>query len=136
MTITLNVANLKKASKNPASSTKISLAPSAEKLCQQHFEEWSDSGVSPEIIKLNVKSIAGQQIIDHLKLNSLPDYRLRNYASVLKGGWACGTHFKPDTPRLDYKRKRPIKYEKALGTPSEPVLLKLPEETWQAIAQK
>ncbi|MFM6250944.1 MAG: hypothetical protein ACKPEQ_17670, partial [Dolichospermum sp.] len=31
-----------------------------------HFQEWLDSGVDPEIIDLNVKSLAGQETHEYL----------------------------------------------------------------------
>lgn len=131
MAIRIDVDKLKK---SVAYTTTIPQC-SIEELSDAHFQEWFHSGVNEEIIRRNVRSIAGQQIIDHLKLNDLNAWTLnRRYREVLKGGWACGSSFKPDTPRQN--KNKLIKYENPSNVPAELILLDLPEKMWQAIAAK
>jgi DNA polymerase I-like protein with 3'-5' exonuclease and polymerase domains len=131
MAIRIDVDKLKKSVLDTTSIPQCS----AEKLSDNHFQEWVNSGIAPEIIHLNVRSLAGQQIIDHLNIGDLNAWALnRRYRDVLKGGWACGSCFKPDIPRQN--KNKLVKYENPSGVSPEPILLELTEEMWQAIAAK
>jgi hypothetical protein len=106
----------------------------------QHWQEWKDSAVDDDIIRLNVLSLEGRTALEYLfysdKLPRRNDGRLRDrelkkYGHAEKGGWWCSGEdvingggesqwgcFKPNKPRLESKgfgkeqkeRKR-IKYE-------------------------
>ncbi|MFM6609362.1 MAG: hypothetical protein ACKPJQ_07985 [Dolichospermum sp.] len=77
-------------------------------ITQKHFQEWLDSGIDPEIIYLNVKSLAGQETHEYLlsdAIAKLGDGKqtphsnqyvtaevvrlLKRYAHTLAGGWWC-----------------------------------------------
>jgi Domain of unknown function (DUF3854)/3'-5' exonuclease/DNA polymerase family A len=131
MAISLKLDKLKKTTKKNPYTAIISL----EKICKHHFQEWLDSGVDPEIIHLNVQSIAGRQIIEHLNLDNLNHWQLQHrYSDVLKGGWICGNTFKSDNPRK--VKQKIIKYENPTGLEIKPIKLQLPESSWQLIAAK
>jgi hypothetical protein len=130
MPIHINVSNLKK-----SATSIVTVEASAEHLSEKHYQEWVASGVHPEIIKLNVRSIAGKQIVDHLNLATLSPWALqRRYNDVLTGGWVCGSIFKADIPRE--AKGKPVKYENPTGVETQPILLQLPEHIWQQIAVK
>ena len=65
----------------------------------QHFAEWLDSAVDPDLIRLNIKSLEGSNPLEYL-LYALPDTERRNdgrlrdkwlkkYAHTEHGGWWC-----------------------------------------------
>lgn len=130
MAINVNVSNIKK-----SSNTIVTLESSSVTLLEKHLQEWLNSGIDSEIAKLNLRSIVGKQIIEHLNIGDLNHWALqRRYSDVLKGGWVCGSSFKADTPRK--VKGKTIKYENPTGVEIQPILLKLPEKIWQAIAAK
>lgn len=130
MAININVSKLKK-----SSTTIVPLDSSTVKLSETHLQEWVASGVDPEIIHLNVRSVAGNQVIDHLNIQGLNHWQLqRNYSRVLQGGWVCGTVFKADNPRQI--KGKAIKYENPTGVAVQTIKLHLPESIWQEIAAK
>jgi hypothetical protein len=135
MGISINVEKLKKA-KTSTTLQIIPLSKTDNKLLDKHLHEWIDSGVDEEIVKLNVISLAGKDaIVEHLNLDNLNHWQLqRRYKTVLEGGWVCQDRLKPDNPRVI--KDKPVKYESPIGRSCEPILLKLPERIWQAIAEK
>ncbi len=98
----------------------------------QHFQEWLDSAVDPDLIRLNVLSIDGTDPLEYLLIALPPKERrndgrlrtqwLKKYAHTELGGWWCSGIdlltgddslwgcFKPDQPRRNKKGKL-IKYE-------------------------
>lgn len=122
-----------------------------------HFQEWCDSAVDPEIIDLNVRSLAGDIALESL-LYGLPDTERRNdrrlrdrwldrYSHLDHGGWFCSGidiltgHesqwgcFKPDQPRRAPDGK-PIKYEHPPRVATEIFALRVPDRIWQEIAAR
>jgi len=96
----------------------------------KHFQEWLDSGVDPDFIRQNVKTIRGQEAVSSF-LN-IPPKRYYAYQPTFSGGWVCGNNFKPDNPRRS--RGRVIKYEFPIEQTPEPLLLEPTEKIIQAIA--
>jgi hypothetical protein len=96
-------------------------------------QEWRSSCVDEDIIKLNVLSLAGRTAYDYLlysdrltRLNTgvLSRSILKQYAFLDHGGWWCSGVdplndwqpmewgcFKPRRPRLDFEKRKVIKYE-------------------------
>lgn len=126
-------------------------------LLPHHFEEWLNSGVDPELIELNVRSLDGFAAIESL-IYALPNAERRNdgrirdkwlkkYKHVEKGGWWCSGVdlltfegakwgcFKPDFPRCDGQGKV-IKYEHPPQTDTELFALHVPEPIWDKIARR
>ncbi|MEG3440404.1 plasmid replication protein, CyRepA1 family [Pannus brasiliensis CCIBt3594] len=109
-----------------------------------HYREWLDSAIDPGLIRLNLISLDGFAPFDYLLYaDSLPrrnggrvsDGILKRYAHIENGGWWCGTIdpvtreaslwgcFKPDTPRVDLEKRKPIKYEHPPKVPTEAFFL-------------
>ena len=102
-------------------------------LNDRDLEEWSNSGVDPELTKLNVISLMGNVPYEYLLYGldrkerrndgRLSDKWLKRYTHLFDGGWWCGTTnvsnwgesdwgcFKPYNPRHDFYGKKIIKYE-------------------------
>lgn len=98
-----------------------------------HWDEWISSHVHPDLIRANVLSLEGSQPFDYLcysdrlarnSIGRLELATLRRYAHTEDGGWWCQSLdplndwqpmlwgcFKPDRPRLDPEKGKPIKYE-------------------------
>jgi hypothetical protein len=130
------------------------------------WQEWLSCGVDPELIALNVKSLAGNITHEYLlsdALAKLGDGKqtphssqyttsevsriLYRYKHTLNGGWWCAGVdplnnyapmewgcFKPDTPRLDHKKNKPIKYEHPPGVATRAFFLRAPKRIWQMIS--
>ncbi len=71
---------------------------SPETIAPQHWYEWLDSGVSPEIIAANVISLDGDRPYGYLLYSNklerrndgrVPNWVLRRYQHVEQGGWWC-----------------------------------------------
>ena len=125
-------------------------------LNQRHWEEWLQSGVAPEIISLNVKSLAGTTPYDYLcyserlertNTGRLVSHLIRQYAHTEPGGWWCSGLdpldnwqpmlwgcFKPDRPRLNFNNGKPIKYEHPPKTSTRAFFLQIPDRFWLKIA--
>ncbi|WP_206817895.1 plasmid replication protein, CyRepA1 family, partial [Chroococcus sp. FPU101] len=116
---------------------------------RHHYQEFLLSAIAPELIELNFKSLSGNEAYEHL-LYGLPDDERRNdgrlrdnwlkrYSHLNDGGWWCGTIdpitgkesdwgcFKPDKPRIDHEKGKPIKYEHPPKVPTEAFFLNV---TW------
>lgn len=122
----------------------------------QHWEEWLQSAVAPEIIWDNIKSLVGTTPYDYLcysdKLERTNTGRLvfqiiRQYEHTEQGGWWCAGLdpldnwqpmlwgcFKPDRPRLNRNNGKPIKYEHPPKTPTRAFFLQIPDRLWLEIA--
>ena len=100
----------------------------------KHYQEWRESAVDDDIIRLNVRSLSDSTAYDYLcysdKLPRRNDGRLsagtlKTYRHIEQGGWWCSGVdvlspttdeslwgcFKPNTPRLNLGKGKPIKYE-------------------------
>lgn len=126
----------------------------------EHWREWVDgSGVDPEIVRLNVVSLTGDQVVekligdrmeqmggDALQLYTRQAARLRNAREqIISGGWYCEGvctlngcrtdagwgQFKPDTPLKDADGKV-HKYENPCGVPERIVALRMPDPDFWA----
>jgi hypothetical protein len=130
------------------------------------WQEWLSCGVDPELIALNVKSLAGNITHEYLlsdALAKLGDGKqtphssqytttevsriLYRYNHTLNGGWWCAGVdplnnyapmqwgcFKPNIPRLDPKKNKPIKYEHPPGVETRAFFLRAPKRIWQMIS--
>ena len=123
-----------------------------------HLQEWIESAVNPDLIRLNVVSLSGIEPYARL-LYGLPmsqrrnDGRLRDkwlkrYAHCEHGGWwVSGVdildefwsedlwgQFKPNCPILSFDRRKTIKYEGPPKLPTGIIAFKVPLFIWQAIA--
>ena len=100
---------------------------------QSHWNDWTNSQVDPELIRLNVVSLDQDTPYDYLcysnKLDRNASGRLntatiRLFAHTQDGGWWCNGLdpldnwnpmmwgcFKPDRPRIAREKQKPIKYE-------------------------
>jgi hypothetical protein len=132
----------------------------------QHYTEWLNSKVDPEIINLNVQPLSLTTPYEYL-LYGLPeserrndgrlrDYWLEKYRHVESGGWWCSGidlltgedslwgGFKPYSPRSEKKpsgfgqppKTKVIKYEHPPKVPTEIFALKVPQHIWDLIASR
>ena len=124
--------------------------PLNPKIASHHWQEWLDSGIHPELISANLRSLDGATPYEYLcyanglsRNNSgrLASHLLRRYAHTEIGGWWCqgldplnDWHpmqwgcFKPDRPRTDADRGKTIKYEHPLKTPTRAFFLEVPDQ--------
>ncbi len=130
-----------------------------EKLTQAKiYQEWViGSGVDPAIVKLNVKALHSDEVYEYLtsenskRLNTgrLASNLLKRYELAANDGgwWVSGVdpitgermqwgQFKPNTPRIDIKKNKPIKYEAPDGVPTRVFFLEVPRHIWELISQK
>jgi hypothetical protein len=98
----------------------------------EHYQEWLDSAIAPSLIELNLESLNGEMAAESLfysdklprrNTGRLSDGFLKRYDHLESGGWWCGTldpHtgepslwgcFKPNRPKMDLEKRKPIKYE-------------------------
>jgi hypothetical protein len=132
--------------------------PSPERLPETLQSELEHSAIDPEIAILNFKSLSGNAAFDYLiysdKISRRNDGRLRDgemrrYAHLFDGGWWCsGINvitweedsrwgcFKPNTPRMDVDKGKPIKYEQPPKVDTEIFALRVPGRIWQAISSR
>ena len=122
-----------------------------------YLDEWKQSGVDPELVRLNVVALDGTEAYDYLcysdKLPRRNDGRLasgmlKRYAHVESGGWWCsGTNlltgtddlwgcFKPELPRVAGDRDKPIKYEHPPKVETGVFALRVPVAIWRRIAER
>lgn len=122
-----------------------------------HLQEWQQSCVDRELIYLNVTALHGSAPSEYLLYSDdLPrrndgrinDRLLKRYEHTEAGGWWCSGIdlltgkddlwgcFKPDRPRIDLDRHKPIKYEHPPQTPTGIFALRVPSHLWQAIANR
>ena len=134
-------------------------------LCKAHLQEWLDSGVDKDIIRLNVESVEGDEAICNL-IYGLPrtarrnDGRLRNkylkqYAHTRAGGWWVSGldplnqwqdmewgRLKPNQPRPEWDKKKQkhteklVKYESPAKVPNRVTYFRLPVHIWKKIARR
>jgi hypothetical protein len=131
----------------------------------EHFQEWLDSAVNPEIISLNVESLEATEAFNRILYSDdiprrndgrITDGIFNRYRHLDEGGWYCSGIdpltgqpsdwgcLKPDQPYTQVERKgfgeatkeKIIKYEHPFKTPTELFCLRVPLTTWQAIADR
>jgi hypothetical protein len=121
----------------------------------QHLLEFSNSEIAPALIKLNFSSINQESAFSFLIPNPdrrndgrLTDRHLRTFNSLATGGWICtGIDpltmnlsewgcLKPNAPRWDLTKRKPIKYEHPHGVPTELFCLRVTWENGLKIAKK
>jgi P4 family phage/plasmid primase-like protien len=151
------------AEKNGKSNTAHSLPIHPTTPHSKHITEWQKSGISDELIEINLISIQGNAVYEAVFDFTEPDRRndgrlrdkdLKRYEDPAKGGWIFYTidvatgqksdffQFKPDEPHhyieKDSGKEKIIKYETPKGArASEQVLaLKITEQTWQKIGER
>ena len=121
------------------------------------LEEWSASGVDPEIIRLNVVPLEGIAASEYLLYSDAIPRRndgrisetfLQLYSHTVEGGWWCSGIdlltgeedlwgcFKPDAPRQSGNRSKPIKYEHPPKTPTGVFALRVTSGVWEKIANR
>lgn len=123
------------------------------------WQEWLDSGVDPEIISLNVKSLDGNTPYDYLLYgDNIPrrndgrirDNVLKKYRHTEYGGWWCSgvdplDHyklmmwgcFKPNKPRRDWEKiHKYIKYEHPYKNETRVFCLAVPYRIWEFISNR
>lgn len=122
------------------------------------YEEWViNSAVDPEIVKLNVLPLEGNEVYEYLtsenskRLNTgrLASNLLKRYqlAADYGGWWVAGVdpitgermqwgQFKPNSPRSDFSKNKPIKYEAPDGIPTRAFFLEIPRHIWELISIK
>jgi hypothetical protein len=129
------------------------IVPDGAMLLPHHYQELLSSAIDPEIISLNFKSLGGSAAADYLlpELDRRNDGRLRDadlkkYRYLEAGGWWCSGidittgedsqwgSLKPDTPRIDREKQKPIKYEHPHGVPTQAFFLRIPPQIWEEIA--
>lgn len=122
-----------------------------------HLEEWRQSCVDDQLIRLNVSPLMGDAPAQHLlyaeALSRRNDGRLtegllQRYAHVANGGWWCSGIdllsgetdlwgcFKPDRPRQNFENSKLIKYEHPPKVQTGIFALRVPLHLWQRIAEK
>ncbi|BAZ18676.1 hypothetical protein NIES4071_105610 (plasmid) [Calothrix sp. NIES-4071] len=134
-------------------------------ISEAHFQEWVESGVDPEIIKLNVKSLVGDEVYQYLipdpgavTKRVHPDAQWRSirarYGHLENGGWWVDGadplngytlnqwgSFKPDTPRNKHNgfaavENKFIKYEHPFGVTMRAIFLNVPLHIWEKISER
>lgn len=128
------------------------------RLHKKHWEELVEgSAIADDIAALNFISLEGNTPYEYLlysdKLSRRNDGRLRDgdmrrYAHLSNGGWWCsGVNilnyqdslwgcFKPDSPRMDEGKGKPIKYEHPPKVDTEIFALKVPIRIWELVSRR
>lgn len=131
--------------------------PLPEPLPETLQDELQRSAIDSEIAALNFKPLSGNAAFDYLlysdKLSRRNDGRLRDgdmrrYAHLSNGGWWCsGINilnwensqwgcFKPNNPRIDEGKGKPIKYEHPPKVDTELFALRVPGRIWELISRR
>lgn len=132
-------------------------------ITEAHFQEWIESGVDEEIIRLNVRSLIGDEVYEFLipdpgavTKRTHPDAQWRSirtrYGHLENGGWwVSGADplngytlnqwgsFKPNTPRNKHNgfgasENKKIKYEHPFGVTMRAIFLNVPLHIWEKIS--
>jgi hypothetical protein len=126
---------------------------------QKHWEELIiGSGIDPELVSLNVKSISGDAVYEYAccgldnshrtNTGRLRDGWLKSYKFLTHGAWVAQTLdlnsgnirdwgcIKPDQPRVDKKTGKIRKYEHPVKIPTECFFLRVSPKIWELVAAK
>ncbi|MBW4539705.1 MAG: DUF3854 domain-containing protein [Myxacorys chilensis ATA2-1-KO14] len=133
---------------------------SAIDLNQWAIADLKSSAISPELITCNILVIEGDQAVQALaehataQAQNVTSYTTKPAQAILKryefaamGGWsAYGTtidggtgdvaYLKPRNPRIDFEKRKPIKYETPAKCEALPILPWVDDATAQTIYQK
>ncbi len=124
-----------------------------------HLTEWRKSSVDDQLTALNVLSLNGAEPKNHLfcflpnseRRNDgrVRDMWLRRYDHTEAGGyWISGLdphngwqkwnwgRFKPDVPRIDQEKNKPIKYESPPKSDSHLTYFDVPSHIWDRVAKR
>lgn len=123
----------------------------------EYNELYQESGIHPDLIKLNFFHLEGQAALDRLFISeklkrtnsgAISYSILKRYRHVEAGGWwvsgvdVLNTYsddlwgqFKPLQPRLSADKGKIIKYEAPPKHPTGIIALKVSQQLWQAIAR-
>ncbi|MFM7572008.1 MAG: plasmid replication protein, CyRepA1 family, partial [Snowella sp.] len=122
-----------------------------------YLQEWQQSCVDEQLIRLNVTCLAGESPSEYLLYaDTLPrrnDGRVSNaildrYEHIEAGGWWCSGIdlltgeldlwgcFKPDSPRTHPQKGKIIKYEHPPQTTTGLFALRVPLQLWERIAER
>ena len=123
----------------------------------QYQELALGSAIDPDLIALNFSGLSGDEALSHIlisdkipRLNSgrVTSRVLRTYRHLEAGGiWISSLdphhqwepmewgRFKPNQPRLDIAKGKPIKYESPPKVPNRVTYLDIPDSIWKKIAQ-
>lgn len=124
----------------------------------QHRQELLDSAIDEGVISLNFRSLEWLAAYEHLFYSDrLPRTNpgvlargiLNRYSILSDGGWWCSGVdplndwqpmlwgcFKPDNPRLDFEKRKHIKYEHPPFEPTRVLLLAVPDHIWLNVSNR
>lgn len=116
------------------------------------LDEWIESsGIHPDIARINLRYFSGQTAIDEVLYSkevraqdgTVQEYWQNRYQHLSQGGWGCGSTpqsqwlcIKPNSPRFDKDRNRPIKYEHPPKEPTELFRLGVSRQIWQKVCDR
>ncbi|ELS02704.1 hypothetical protein Xen7305DRAFT_00024220 [Xenococcus sp. PCC 7305] len=135
------------------------LAQKPNHILPDHLQEWLNSSVDPELIALNLRSLNETEAYEHLLYNipnterrndgRLRDSKLKQYKHLENGGWwvsgldpdnewhlMLSGRLKPDTPRIDPKRNKPVKYESPPNAKIRLTYFKITHRIWDKVARR
>ena len=141
------------------------LSQSPDRVKPAHLSEWvTGSAVAPELAAANLQSLAGRDVLEALAGDRLEQlggwasqYATGRVARILQplepiaaaGGWWCSGldpladwapmawgQLKPDAPRWNQEKGRPIKYEAPIGQPTRSIWLRVPAVVAQRVADR
>lgn len=122
-----------------------------------HVQEWQRSCVDSELIQMNVISLEGDRPLDYLLYSEalprrndgrLGDGYLQRYQHTEAGGWWCSGVdlvtgeadlwgcFKPEQPRINEQKGKPIKYEHPPKISTGVFALRVPMRLWELLATR
>ncbi|MBA3920253.1 MAG: DUF3854 domain-containing protein, partial [Nostocaceae cyanobacterium] len=124
-----------------------------------HWNEWLASKIDPELIKLNLLKLIGNEGYDFLLYGSrisrqnsgkLRNRDLKKYRHLEHGGWWCAGVdplndyklmswgcFKPNKPRHEFgEYTKIIKYEHPYKESTRAFFLRVPVKLWEQVAQR
>jgi ribonuclease HI len=134
-------------------------------LLAEHLNEWvTGSAVAHELAAANLQSLAGRDALEALAGDRIEQlggwatqYATGKVARILRplepvaaaGGWWCSGldpladwapmdwgQFKPNRPRWNQEKGRPIKYEAPIGQPTRSAWLRVPAQVARRVADR
>lgn len=141
------------------------LGASPDRVIPAHLSEWvTGSAISPELAAANLQSLAGRDVLEALageRIEQLGGWAtqyatgrvarlLRPLEPIAEGGgwWVSGLdplanwapmawgQFKPNRPRWNPEKARPIKYEAPIGQPTRSTWLRVPAVVARRVADR
>lgn len=123
----------------------------------KHVQEWQRSCVDDQLIDMNVIPLEGDRPLDYLLYSDelprrndgrLGDGYLQRYQHTEAGGWWCSGMdlltgetdlwgcFKPEQPRTNDAKGKPIKYEHPPKVSTGLFALRVPSHIWELVASR